>query len=107
MSRTWNFYAGPATLPAPALECAEVAMFLRITFASWYGLPFYLTAVDGSGTRIYFGHFGVRTKNGSWGGLPNFKTAYADYSDTWDGGAWPSDSKLLARKLSKNGDDSN
>ena len=23
MSRTWNFYAGPATLPLPALERAK------------------------------------------------------------------------------------
>jgi len=29
------------TIQAPLLECAEVAIFLRITFASWYGLPFF------------------------------------------------------------------
>ena len=29
-------------LPAPSLECAEVALFLRATFASWYNLPFFV-----------------------------------------------------------------
>ena len=29
------------TLLAPVLECAEVAIFLRATFASWYNLPFF------------------------------------------------------------------
>ena len=46
-------------LPAPVLECAEVAMFLRVAFASWYGLPFYMTA-SSDGSPIYIGHFGFR-----------------------------------------------
>src|SRR5262245_11948879 len=50
------------SLPAPKLECAELAIFLRVTFAAWYELPFFLTAIDGAGTRVYFGHFGARTK---------------------------------------------
>ena len=28
--------------PSPALECAELSMFLRITFAAWYELPLFL-----------------------------------------------------------------
>ena len=49
---------------SPSLECAEASVFLRVTFASWYGLPFYLTAWASEG-NIHFGHFGVcHTRNG-------------------------------------------
>ncbi len=99
-------------LPAPALECAEVAMFLRITFASWYGLPFYLTSTDSSNTRIYFGHFGARTKNGRYKDTPLYKSWYTDYTGQMEGKSeqhiqdnWPSDSKLRARGLYGDGDD--
>jgi len=95
------------TLPAPNLECAEVALFLRATFASWYHLPFYVEAWDASVGRVYFGHFGARTKSGRYAGLPNFRTAYQDFTDSYDGVNWPSDTKLRTRKLSSNGDDEN
>ena len=95
------------TLPAPNLECAETALFLRATFASWYHLPFYIEAYDPAEGRIYFGHFGIRTKTGRWGNMPRFKSAYTDYTGRYDGSSWPSDAKLRARKLAKKGDDAN
>jgi hypothetical protein len=95
------------TLPAPSLECAETALFLRATFASWYNLPFYIEAYDPSVGRIYFGHFGIRTKTGRWGNMPRFKSAYTDYTNRYDGTNWPSDAKLRGRKLAKSGDDEN
>ncbi|MFH2006750.1 MAG: PPC domain-containing protein [bacterium] len=98
-------------LPAPALECAEVAMFLRVTFASWFGLPFYLTATDGS-TRIYFGHMGGRTKSGRYKDTPLYRDYYHDYTADMAGKTnqyiidhWPSDSKLRERGLYGDGDD--
>ncbi len=96
------------TLPAPRLECAETALFLRATFASWYGLPFIVAAWDSG--PVYFGHFGIRTKEGKYGSTPNFKTAYSDYSDmsvAQTSVKWPTDKKLRQRKLSQNADDKN
>ena len=89
-------------IPAPVLECAEVAMFLRATFASWYNLPFYMQAVSG-GTTVYLGHFGWRTASGRYSNTPNFKTSYKDYSymsqaDIAANG-WPQDAALRGRKL--------
>jgi hypothetical protein len=93
-------------IPAPALECAEVAMFLRVTFASWYNLPFYLTSVDGSGTRVYFGHMGAVTRAGRYKSTPKYNHWYRDYTDDFAGRSdayirdnWPSDSKLRARAV--------
>ena len=37
------------TLPSPALECAEMALFLRITFAAWYELPLFFESQDSTG----------------------------------------------------------
>jgi hypothetical protein len=87
------------TIQAPLLECAEVAMFLRITFASWYHLPFFLEGGDGKGNRLYFGHFGARTAAGRYGSTPLFKTAYTDHTSRYDGVNWPSDAKLRARVI--------
>ncbi len=97
-------------VPAPALECAEVAMFLRITFASWYNLPFYMEARDRSGNRLYFGHFGIRTAAGNFGRMPQFRSVYKDFSDQAEAVrkgevAWPSDEKLAARKIVGSFDD--
>lgn len=91
-------------LPAPSLECAEVAMFLRITFASWYNLPFFIEATDGKGQRLYFGHFGIRTQNGSYGRMPAFRTQYRDHSAKAEEiragrAAWPSDANLAGRRI--------
>lgn len=90
-------------LPAPALECAEVSIFLRVAFASWYNLPFFMEAMDGR-NRLYFGHFGIRTAEGRWNNMARFKTQYRDYSnqaaDIMAGRAqWPTDSNLAGRKI--------
>ena len=98
------------SLPAPSLECAETALFMRAVFASWYHLPFYVMAYSSGEGYIYFGHFGIRTTAGRWSNTPNFK-AYAkdheglsveDYM-----ASWPKDTKLRGRKLSTSGDDEN
>ncbi len=93
------------SLPAPRLECAEVAMFLRVAFASWYNLPFYLQAVDASG-RIYFGHMGARTATDRYKNTPNYKTAYRDHTASMNGKTneyilahWPKDSVLRDRAV--------
>jgi hypothetical protein len=85
------------TLPAPSLECAETAMFLRIAFASWYGLPIMFEAQDDNGQRIYFGHFGIRTLTDRYTGMPQFATQYKDYTNSDWHTQWPHDAKLRAR----------
>ncbi len=87
------------TLPSPSLECAEMALFLRVTFAAWYELPLFFEAVS-SGQRVYFGHFGVRTAYSRFAGTPEFGVAYRDYttSTTWRT-TWPKDATLRTRKL--------
>lgn len=91
------------TLPAPKLECSETAMFLRIAFASWYELPFYLTGTDEAGTRVYFGHFGARTKSDRYKNTPNYALQYKDYSsmtaDQLAAQGWPKDTKLRTKGL--------
>lgn len=94
------------TLAAAKLDCADTALMLRATFAAWYGLPFFVVAFDG-GKPVYFGHFGIRTKDGIWNNMPSFATAYADHSNKPAAevlASWPTDSKL--RKLGvQSGDD--
>ncbi|MBU1241898.1 hypothetical protein KKD52_06930 [Myxococcota bacterium] len=92
-------------LPAPRLECAEVAMFLRVTFASWYNLPFYLQAVDASG-KIWFGHMGARNATGRYKTTPLYKTAYRDHTTKFAGKSneyiianWPKDDVLRSRAV--------
>ena len=97
-------------LLSPRLECAETAIFARATFASWYHLPFVMSAWDPSDGSVHFGHFGIRSKSGKYRNSPNFKNAYADHEGTSAAdytAAWPTDSKLRKRKLSSNGDDQN
>jgi hypothetical protein len=93
------------TLPSPSLECAEMALFLRITFAAWYELPLQLEAVS-NGQRVYFGHFGVRTSAGRFAQTPEFGVAYKDYSasSTWRT-SWPTDSALRTKQLWGGDDD--
>ncbi|MBT8495036.1 MAG: hypothetical protein KJO07_18445, partial [Deltaproteobacteria bacterium] len=91
------------TLPAPSLECAEMAMFMRVAFASWYGLPYFIEGrMDGQ--RVFFGHFGIRTFSGRWRNTPRYKSVYPDFSHLSDDvaaglTAWPSSQKLRDRKL--------
>ncbi len=94
------------SLPAPKLDCADVAIALRASFAAWYRLPFYLVGYDGN-RRVYFGHFGIRTAAGNWNGMPAFGTAYRDYSEMAAADynrSWPKDSALRARGV-QTGDD--
>ena len=90
------------TLGAPALECAETAMFLRIAFASWYELPFFIEAHDGG--RVFLGHMGIITVEGNrWNGTPNFNN-FDDFSNLADEvrenpDAWPRDNKLRQKSI--------
>lgn len=97
-------------LPAPRLECAEMAMFLRVTFAAWYELPFFLTAWHADVGDVHMGHFGIVTDDGQrLVGYPSFAL---DYDDHRDGLAidtapavWPSDPALAAAALTTLRDD--
>jgi len=92
------------TLPSPVLECAELSLFLRITFAAWYELPLFFEAVDSQGRRVYFGHNGVRTSAGRYAASPEFGLKYKDHTKTYAGGAWPTDSVLRGKRIA-GGDD--
>ena len=92
------------TLPAPVLECAETSLFLRVTFASWFGLPLQLEAMDEHGTRMYFGHFGVRTATGNAAGFPEFALKYQDYTAKGPA-SWPTDPVLQQRTIHGGTDD--
>lgn len=94
------------TIVAPVLECAEVAYFLRATFASWYHLPFFMEAVDSDRTRVFFGHFGWRTASGRYKRSNLFKKWYVDHSNgSYTETNWPRDEKLRAKKLYGSEDD--
>ena len=89
----------------PKVDCADLAILLRFSFAAWYHLPVYLVGYDGS-TTVYFGHFGVRTTAGQWKTAPAF-AQYQDYSTesaAQYGATWPSDKPLRTRGISA-GDD--
>ncbi len=90
---------GGKTMPAPVLECAETSLFLRVTFAAWYGLPLQWEALDDNGQKIYFGHFGIRTQYGNAAGMPEFAVRYQDYTGTNWQQQWPSDSTLRQRMI--------
>jgi len=93
------------TLPSPSLECAEMSLFLRITFAAWYELPLFFETQAAGGVRVFFGHNGVRTSAGRYASSPEFAIKYKDYSKTpgWEN-AWPKDTALRAKKIA-GGDD--
>lgn len=90
-------------LDGPVLECADVAVWLRTTFAAFYHLPFYMTGFR-NGQTLYFGHFGVVDKNGNpVSGMPHFKRQFRDYEPSWHADdAWPKDPTLRSRHV---GDD--
>jgi len=52
-------------VPAPVIDCADTAMMLRLTFASWYGLPVLVKL--GSN---YYGHFGIRVGGAAAASIP-------------------------------------
>ena len=94
---------GTKTLPAPSLDCADVWLFMRATFAAWYQLPFYMEAMDGS-ERVFFGHFGIRTRSGRWASMPKFSSYYKDHTSLASTltaaellTQWPEDSRLRSR----------
>lgn len=96
---------GDRAFDAPTLECAEVALFLRATFASWHGLPFFVTGWDSRGRQAMFaGHFGFVNRRGERiANFPSFRTQYTDHTSRWRAGqAWPSDARLRGYRL---GDD--
>ncbi|MEO8841224.1 MAG: hypothetical protein ABI591_03550 [Kofleriaceae bacterium] len=93
------------SVPGPKIDCADLALLLRISFAAWYHLPIYLVGYDGN-TRVYFGHFGVRTAAGPWSQAPKY-SIYKDYSTETAAqysATWPSDVPLRTRGISA-GDD--
>jgi hypothetical protein len=93
------------TLPSPSLECAEMSLFLRITFAAWYELPLFFESQDDGGRRVYFGHNGVRTVDGRYANSPEFAIRYKDYSKSTDWQThWPTDATLRAKRIA-GGDD--
>jgi hypothetical protein len=96
------------TMDGPVLECADVAIWLRMTFASWYHLPFYMTG-SRNGQTIYFGHFGVIDRDGNpVSGFPHFKTQYRDYEPTYRAGqSWPGDPTLHNRHVGDNDGEGN
>jgi hypothetical protein len=88
------------TLPSPSLECAEMSLFLRITFAAWHELPLFFEAQDGNGTRVYFGHNGVRTTSGRYAQSPEFAIRYQDHSRSTDWMTrWPIDTTLRGKRV--------
>jgi hypothetical protein len=94
------------SLPAPRLDCADVALLLRASFAAWYHLPFYVVGYD-KGQAVYFGHFGIRTRDGIWANMPRFAVAYDDFSALPDDSVlqdWPRDAVLRKRGVQA-GDD--
>ncbi|MCX7807527.1 MAG: hypothetical protein N2515_02865 [Deltaproteobacteria bacterium] len=96
---------GMRSFEAPTLECAEFAIFLRVAFASWYGLPFFLSGWDSRGNRPMFaGHFGFVDQRGqNIAQFPTFRTAFGDFTGRWrEGQPWPTDVRLRTLRL---GDD--
>ncbi len=94
---------GDRVLDAPTLECAEVALLFRATFASWYELPFFVQGWDANARQtMYAGHFGFINADGERAGrFPNFRTAYRDYTGEWSpGDPWPRDERLRRYRLS-------
>ena len=94
------------SVPGPKLDCADLAILLRMSFSAWYHLPFYLVGYDG-GTPVFFGHFGVRTSAGKWSRSSSWATAYSDYSNESPaqyGATWPQDTSLRTSGISS-GDD--
>ncbi len=82
-------------IQAPRIDCADVALMMRASFAAWYNLPFYVVSYDG-GTPVYFGHFGIRTASGRWNDMPRFAQQYADHSARGEAALddWPRDTGL-------------
>jgi|LNFM01.1.fsa_nt_gb hypothetical protein len=93
---------GGRKFAAPTLECAEVSVFLRVTFASWYGLPFYIQGWSSADRQpIFAGHFGFVFRTGQRvRNFPLFRSAYRDSTAGWrEGAPWPTDAALRRMRL--------
>jgi len=94
------------TVQGPKIDCADLSLLLRISFAAWYHLPIYVVGYDGN-TPVYFGHFGIRTAAGPWSEAPKLAQKYPDYSNmpaSQYEASWPKDTSLRTRGVSS-GDD--
>jgi hypothetical protein len=81
-------------LSAPTLECADTALFLRVTYASLFHLPFYVRSGN-----IYAGHFGIINRDGTRHELGSNFGSFSDSEATWKPGSpWPSDAKLRNKR---------
>ncbi len=100
-SETWEFDTPfGKKMKSGVFECADTFMVMRVVFASWYNLPFYMTGWA-NGQALYAGHFGFVTKSGTnASGFPTFRTLYKDHTSTWrQGQAWPKDATLRSRHI--------
>ncbi len=82
-------------LAAPVLEAAHTAIFARVAYASWMGLPFYLKSGD-----LHAGHFGFVAASGkphpsceAPDCVSDFR-AIASPKEWRSGQPWPSDASL-------------
>jgi hypothetical protein len=94
-------YANGKTLPAAVADCADTSMLLRVTFASWYGLPVLIKAGGN-----YYGHFGLRKGGAAVTSSPlcsncDFSSMTAAQIATK---GWPKNAALRAKKVGE-GDD--
>jgi hypothetical protein len=89
-------------------------MFLRVSFAAWYELPFFMSAYSPSvGHTVFYGHFGLVNGSGArLSGTPRFATSYNDYTDDFAhmsgsalDAAWPDDTSLETRAITSSRDD--
>jgi len=89
-------HANGKVLPAPVADCADTAMMLRVTFASWYHLPVLIKA-GGS----YYGHFGVRKGSATAPSTPLCSSC--DFSSRTAAElaskGWPKDAGLRAKSV--------
>ena len=91
-------------VPGPKIDCADLTLLLRLSFAAWYRLPIYFVGYD-RGKVVYFGHFGIRTVDGRWSQAPAFGSAYRDYTNLTPaqyGESWPKDTALRTRGVANN-----
>jgi hypothetical protein len=88
----------------PKIDCADLALLLRISFAAWYRLPIYFVGYDHN-QPVYFGHFGIRTASGPWSLAPLFSVKYSDFSSMPPAqymANWPQDTSLRTRGVMPN-----
>lgn len=101
------------TMQSPRLDCADAVIWARATFASWYGLPFFLRGKmkpEGAtrSVTVYAGHFGFITADGApFSGVPEYRSKHGAQRDWNDGGVWASDATLRRMRLGSDDENSN